>query len=627
MNNALQVTSPSIVSAFHSALARQSLVILILLAVALLAWNVIRLRRFTLAYRSAGESSGEPAGTPTSASGPAHRAAAVTGSDPARAAHEEAAPVAEPPARRYLRIAFGLLWVLDGLLQVQSAMPLGLPSSVIQPTAAASPPWVQHLANAATTIWSGHPVVAAVSAVWIQLAIGLLLLVAPRGRWSRLAGATSVVWGLLVWVFGESFGGIFAPGVSWLFGAPGAVLTYCVAGGLLALPESVFASPRLGRRMLQGYGVFMLGMALLQAWPGRGSWSGSLPGRPGAGPLASMASAMSQTPQPHWLSSALSSFASFDAANGLAVNVFAVVALAAIGFGLLSGRRRLVWAAAVIAVIVGLADWVLVQDLGVLGGVGTDPNSMVPDLLLLFTGILAVERVPEHTEARSGAAAPQSSSSLLRSLVAGAFAGVLLLGAAPMAVASVSPGSDTSLAQAIDGTPVTIDRPAPAFRLVDQHGSPVSLANLAGSTVVLTFLDPVCTSDCPIVAQEMKQADRQLPSSPSVRFVAVVANSVYRSPAVLRAFDTSEGLTTLPNWLFLTGPLPELSKLWAVFGIQVELVGAGSMVSHQDIAYVIDRHGRVRWTGLFDPGPGTSATRSSFAALIDGAVQQVEQQG
>ena len=72
-----------------------------------------------------------------------------------------------------------------------------------------------------------------------------------------------------MWVFGEAFGGIFAPGVTWLFGAPGAVLFYCVAGILIALPERAFATPRLGRIILSAGGLFLIGMALLQAWPGR----------------------------------------------------------------------------------------------------------------------------------------------------------------------------------------------------------------------------------------------------------------------------------------------------------------------------------------------------------------------
>ena len=89
--------------------------------------------------------------------------------------------------------------------------------------------------NFGATIWSNHPVTAAAATVWIQVGIGVFLLVAPRGYWSRSARAVSAGWGLVVWVFGEAFGGIFAPGASWLFGAPGAVLFYVVAGVLVAL--------------------------------------------------------------------------------------------------------------------------------------------------------------------------------------------------------------------------------------------------------------------------------------------------------------------------------------------------------------------------------------------------------
>jgi hypothetical protein len=53
--------------------------------------------------------------------------------------------------------------------------------------------------------------------VWIQVGIGVWLLAASRGALSRLAGLLSVGWGLVVWAFGESFGGIFAPGLTWLF--------------------------------------------------------------------------------------------------------------------------------------------------------------------------------------------------------------------------------------------------------------------------------------------------------------------------------------------------------------------------------------------------------------------------
>ena len=80
-----------------------------------------------------------------------------------------------------LRIGFGLLWLLDGLLQAQPAMAVGLPSQVIEPAAQTSPLWVQHLVNWGGTTWSYHPVQAGAAAVWIQVGIGLWLLFAARG--------------------------------------------------------------------------------------------------------------------------------------------------------------------------------------------------------------------------------------------------------------------------------------------------------------------------------------------------------------------------------------------------------------------------------------------------------------
>ena len=215
----------------------------------------------------------------------------------------------EPAGRRVLRIGFGLLWLLDGALQAQPGMAAGLPSRVIEPTASSSPAWVQHLVNTAGTTWSYHPIQAGAATVWIQAGIGLWLLAAPRGAVSRLAGLASAGWGLVVWVFGESFGGIFAPGLTWLFGAPGAALAYCAAGALIALPERSWQTPRLGRVVLAGFGVFLAGMAVLQAWPGRGFWQGIAGGQPGT--LAGMVQTMAQTSQPRFISDLVSGFGGF----------------------------------------------------------------------------------------------------------------------------------------------------------------------------------------------------------------------------------------------------------------------------------------------------------------------------
>ena len=315
---------------------------------------------------------------------------------------------AEPAWRQVLRIGFGLLWVFDGILQAQPKMAVGLPSQVIEPIAASSPRWVQQVVNWAGTNWSYHPMQAGAASVWIQVGIGIWLLVAARGPLSRLAGLASVGWGLVVWVFGESFGGIFAPGLTWLFGAPGAVLIYAVAGALIALPERAWYSPWLGRLMTAGTGAFLIGMAVLQAWPGRGFWQGTADGQPGT--LAGMTGRWPRPPQPGFLSAWVNAFTTFDEAHGFAVNLVVVAALAVTGAAFLSGRPRLIRPVLAGFTVLCLADWVLIEDLGFLGGLGTDPNSMIPFVLLATAGYLAVARAP--AAAAEPAAAPPATSGL-----------------------------------------------------------------------------------------------------------------------------------------------------------------------------------------------------------------------
>ena len=626
MNSGLSPDDPTLVAAFRSALLHQGVIALIIIAFLWLAWATARAWRLT-----------SPATRPETASrtaGPASRGGRLG----------RWGNASEPAGRRLLRIGFGLIWILDGILQAQPKMAAGLASLVIQPIAAASPAWVRHVVNWGGTIWSYHPIAAGAASVWIQVGIGAWLIIAAHGPWSRLAGLASVAWGLTVWVFGEAFGGIFAPGQSWLTGAPGAVLIYVVAGALIALPESAWRTPRFGRLLLGGIGLFYTGMAVLQAWPGRGYWQGTIAGQPGT--LAGMVQSMSTTPQPHVLSALVSSFGSFAASNGFAVNLVVVIALAGTGAVFLSGRPRLVRYAVWFGVVFGLAVWVLVQDLGFLGGLGTDPNSMIPMILLFTAGYLALAPAPREVSATEAAQVATSArvadegseadrsgrrfkrlapnalggmiaSASARSVGAVAAVGVILLGAAPMAAAAANRTADPILAQAIAGSSTYLNVPAPGFQLTDQYGQTVSLASLRGKVVLLTFLDPVCTTDCPIIGAEFKQAGVLLGlQDSSVEMVAVVANPTYRAVTFTQAFDREEGLNTVPNWLYLTGSLSQLEAVWGHYGVTVEDLPAGSMAAHNDLAMIIDRSGHIREQINADPGPGTASTKSSFSVLL-----------
>jgi cytochrome oxidase Cu insertion factor (SCO1/SenC/PrrC family) len=600
MSAGLKTNNSTIVAAFHAALLHQGLIVLFIIAVAGVTLNLLRsLHLRQLARHPDGRPGVAAVSRPT-----------------------------ESPARRVLRISFGLIWLFDGVLQGQASMPLGLVPQGIRPAASASPAWVQHVVQVGTTAWSYHPVQAAAASVWIQIGIGLWLLVVPRGRWSQAGGLVSLGWALVVWVFGEAFGGVFAPGLTWLFGAPGAVVFYGVAGALIALPESIWATPRPGRIVLRAMGAFFVGMAVLQAWPGRGFWSGGV-----GGTLTAMVRGMAQTSQPRILGSWVASFASFDARHGWAVNLFAVTALALVGAALLSAWPRLVRAGVVVAVVLCLADWVLVEDFGFFGGVGTDPNSMIPLALVCVAGYLALVRptglaTPGVVPLASASDAGTRRARLLtnpgyafRCVAALAALAIVLVGGVPMAVATASPNADPILATAVDGAPDTLHTPAPAFSLIDQHGHRISLAGLRGKTIALTFLDPVCTSDCPIIAQEFRQADQMLgPDASRVDLVAIDANPRYISTDDLTAFDAQESLDHVPNWLYLTGSVRQLRRSWGEYGILVGYASGGAMIAHSDTAYVINRTGGLRYVLNADPGSTTSATRSSFAVTLANAI-------
>jgi len=387
------------------------------------------------------------------------------------------------------------------------------------------------------------------------------------------------------------------------------------------MPERAWAGRRAGRFLTLGMGVFFIGMAVLQAWPGRGFWQGG-----SRGTLVGMVISMARTSQPGFLAGWLSSFASFDAAHGWGVNLFLVIALAAIGVALCTGRSRVIVPATAATAVLCLAAWVLVEDLGVFGGVGTDPNSMLPMLAVVAAGTVALVRpataaqpavAPLPVAAGDGAAwwerlAPGYAA---RVLAAGACLVVILVGAVPMTAAATNPNADPIVSEAVDGTPNLVDTPAPGFTLTDQRGAAVPLSSLRGKAVAMTFLDPVCTSDCPLIAQDFLRADQQLGQSGRTVFVAVVANPIYRSVAATQAFDREEGLSHVGNWLFLTGSVAELTKVWNAYGVQVQISPAGAMVDHPDVADLIGPRGRLREVLDADPGTG-SAAGSSFSSLL-----------
>jgi cytochrome oxidase Cu insertion factor (SCO1/SenC/PrrC family) len=305
------------------------------------------------------------------------------------------------------------------------------------------------------------------------------------------------------------------------------------------------------------------------------------------------------------------------------------------------------------ATVFCIVVWVTIQDFGFPGGLGTDPNSMIPWVVLLWTGRRALTSPLPDTErlqparldgrpvaelggrrwANPGAAVRAASRAVTstsarmlssaRSVTAAGAFGVVLVGVVPLALATGSPQAGALIARSIAGESMTVNRPAPDFRLVSQSGQPVSLASLRGTVTLLTFLDPRCVADCP-VATELKEAGTRLGGADGqVRLVAIAASQFHYSLTDIRALNRSDGLDAVPNWLFLTGSATQLQQAWGGYGIFVSHMAPGSPSVMTDLVFVIDKTGRIRLEIRGNPGPGTISTRSSFATLLSGAALYV----
>jgi cytochrome oxidase Cu insertion factor (SCO1/SenC/PrrC family) len=148
------------------------------------------------------------------------------------------------------------------------------------------------------------------------------------------------------------------------------------------------------------------------------------------------------------------------------------------------------------------------------------------------------------------------------------------------------------------GTQITPQKPAPDFTLTDQFGKRISLRSFRGRVVVLYFADSRCTTVCPLSTTAMVSAKRMLGSAGGhVQLLGINANPEATAVKNVRAYSLAHRM--MLQWHFLTGPLPELKRVWRAYGIEAAIVHG--QVDHSPAMYVIDQRGRLvrlYWTKM-----------------------------
>jgi hypothetical protein len=314
-----------------------------------------------------------------------------------------------PITPRGVQIALGLAWLLDGLCQFKSFMfTHGIVTEVFEPAMHGQPSFVgdpmrtfDDFYGRDLTLWntlSGE----------IQVAIGLALVCSKRLL--KPALTVSFAWALIVWWFGEGFGGLTSNTLpAPLMGAPGAVILYAIIG-LLVWPteKREGRSPAaLGPLRDRGGLCFWSGLWLMSA----GLWLANVNRAKEAthGMIAEMADA-----SPHWLANIQDSLAKHTIGHGSTIAIVLAVVSLAVAIGVWTPLR---WPALAIGIAVSLAYWLYGQDLGgpFWSESATDVNAG-PLFVLLAVALFPVAQLAgagwpiERSRERRGSSSPATFS-------------------------------------------------------------------------------------------------------------------------------------------------------------------------------------------------------------------------
>lgn len=146
--------------------------------------------------------------------------------------------------------------------------------------------------------------------------------------------------------------------------------------------------------------------------------------------------------------------------------------------------------------------------------------------------------------------------------------------------------------------------PAPAFALISQDSTRVSLADLRGKVAAVTFIYTLCGDTCPVLTPMMALVADRLGRDfgRKVAFVSITIDPERDTPDMLKLYAQAYG-ADVPGWSFLTGDPAAIKDLTRRYGVFASKNPDGA-VEHSSLTSLIDSRGvlRVQYLGVrFDP--------------------------
>jgi hypothetical protein len=308
-----------------------------------------------------------------------------------------------------LRQLLGILWLIDGLLQLQPLMfTMNMVNSVMVPMVDSQPAPIAANLHWIVQITTQNLTLVNWIIALIQISIGLCLIF---DLWVKPVVIVSIIWALIVWYGGEGLSMLLTGVASALTGAPGAVLLYPLLG-LVIYPRkssqvrstdgsSVNASEADGtntggilsrlqlRWVLSGLWFLFALLQLQPYWWQPGQISQAIGAMVGQGGLNGLI-----------VDPVLQRLSDITANAEIPLNIALIVIFLGLGIALLLAKDEQIRALLVISIVISLVIWYMAEAFGmILTGMATDFNS---GLLLIVIALacwpLASTRVPRHQE-------------------------------------------------------------------------------------------------------------------------------------------------------------------------------------------------------------------------------------
>lgn len=138
----------------------------------------------------------------------------------------------------------------------------------------------------------------------------------------------------------------------------------------------------------------------------------------------------------------------------------------------------------------------------------------------------------------------------------------------------------------------------PDFRLIDDQGRPITLADLRGKTWVADFIFTHCAGPCPRMSKRMSDLQTFIAGAKTVSLVSFSVDPERDTPKVLAEYGKQFGARP-ETWRFVTGDEKSIHGLARKgFKLAVEPEQPAAPITHSTMFALVDRDGKIR--GYYD---------------------------